>query len=134
MQILSRLLAVPLSLATLTALTTCNANSRDVTLESLPEGAVVEIAVVEIDVARSSEYNAMRRQLQTKLSDLPGYIAWRSFQSAGQPGLMLDVLYWKSREEALAAGKIMEATPEGARFFALIKKVALFDHFTPVAL
>jgi hypothetical protein len=134
MKTISRLIAVTFAVAALTTLASCDSESQPVGLESLPEGAVIEIAIVEIDVARSIEYNAMRREMQSKLVALPGYIAWRSFESTGQPGRMLDVLYWKSREEALSAAKIIQATPEGARFFAMIKKVEMFDHFAPVAL
>lgn len=86
-----------------------------------------EIVTYRVIDPRAAE--AARSEARKRLETFPGFIAWQAFHGAADPAERVDLLLWRSLEEAQAAAAKVGTADEFAGFRASIKSLSGMDHY-----
>lgn len=95
----------------------------------LPDGAVLEVAVVRIDPARRAEIPALQAAVRGEISKWPGFLHWTSYESTDEPDLVVDLVAWRSQADAAATMELAKNSAVCQKYFTVMKKEVLFHHF-----
>ena len=87
------------------------------------------IELVRYQVTQNDGLNEKREQARSWISEQPGVLCGLTLQDQSDKSAYVDLYFWRSLEEAKAAGKTAMESPRCMPFFSQISEVKLMAHF-----
>lgn len=85
--------------------------------------------IVTYTVADARKADAARTTAQEQLRTFPGFIAWATFTGADNADARVDLVAWRSLEDAHSAAKKVGSHPEFADFRSSVSNVVSMEHY-----
>ncbi|VDC33956.1 hypothetical protein [Pseudogemmobacter humi] len=85
--------------------------------------------IVTYTVADAGEADSSRAAVQEMLATFPGFIHWAPFTGADNAGARVDLVAWRSPEEARSAASAVGSAPEFAGFRASVNNLVSMEHY-----
>jgi len=95
-------------------------------------GAVMTTPFYEIvtyTVADARKADTARAAAQELLATFPGFIHWAPFTGAGNVDARVDLVSWRSHEDALSAASAVGCAPEFADFRSSVANLVSMEHY-----
>ena len=93
---------------------------------------VVEMVVYHIKPEEVRNKELIVTFINKEMKTFPGFISRNVYQSSNDSTLFTDIVQWRSKEDAESAAKMVQQSQSCSKFFSVISKVVLFDHFNSV--
>lgn len=88
-----------------------------------------ELVVYKIKSDHLEEYNEILETAREHIRQFPGMLGYQTFRSAESGHVFMDLVKWRSLEEALDAAQKVEKMKEFAPFMAAFEEIKFMDHF-----
>lgn len=85
--------------------------------------------IVTYTVADASKADSARAAAQALLGSFPGFIHWTAFTGAGNADARVDLVAWRSLEEARLAANAVGNSPEFADFRSSVANLVDTEHY-----
>ncbi len=85
--------------------------------------------IVTYTVADAPTADTSRAAAQELLATFPGFIHWAPFSGAGNAGTRVDLVAWRSLEEARSAAEAVGSAPEFADFRSSVVNIVSMEHY-----
>ena len=96
-----------------------------------PGREVTEVAIYRISSHRAGRFLSILTDFRSQVSRLNGFIDYRTFQDKNRPSQYIDLLHWRTLEQATAASDQVKNSPRFRPFTESIDSLIVYGEFYP---
>lgn len=90
---------------------------------------VIELVVYKVKAEHKSDFQGVLDDARQHIMEFSGMLEYRTFRSAKNERLFIDMVRWNNLENALEAAQKAEKMTELAPFFSVFEEIKFMDHF-----
>ena len=119
----------------LTIMTTIAA-AQSTKTKSIMSKNVTEVVIYQIKAEKRKDFSAILEKVRANVSQAPGFVSYKTLSWMREPNefissenTFIDIVEWKTLDDATNAMKAAEQNPAFGEFFYSIEKITMMGHF-----
>ena len=120
----------------LLAIIAISAAAQSTKTKSIMSKNVTEVVIYQIKAEKIKDFPAILEVVRTNLSKVPGFVSYKTLRWTKEPNefiasenTFIDIVEWKTLEDAANAMKAGEQNPVFGEFLGSIEKITIMGHF-----
>ena len=89
---------------------------------------VLEVVIYKINKEYDGDMKRVLNQVRSAVYEMPGFVSYNTFSSSDKELVYMDLVKWKSAEEAKAAALKVTQLEEFTEFEKAISDIMIMDH------
>ena len=120
----------------LLAIMAISAAAQSTKTKSIMSKNVTEVVIYQIKAEKIKDFTAILEKVRANVCNAPGFVSYKTLRWMKEPNefiasenTFIDIVEWKTLEDAANAMKAAEQNPVFSEFLGSIEKITIMGHF-----